>query len=80
MMFNLGPMARSVEDCISILESWFSPDHLPFFPQITSTQLTSELIDQLENKKLKIAYYTDTGFIKACPAVERVVKEAKEIL
>ena len=37
-------------------------------------------MEKLKEKKLRIAYYTDMGFVKASPAVERVVLEAKKIL
>ena len=45
MMLSLGPMARSVEDCIAVLESWFSPEHLPFFPQMTQIPLSSDVVE-----------------------------------
>ena len=38
------------------------------------------MVDALKEKKLRIAWYLDSGYLRSCPGVERVVREAKEIL
>lgn len=37
---TLGPMCKNVEDCISVVESWCSPERLSFFPQAMQVPLT----------------------------------------
>ena len=42
--------------------------------------LREEDVDKYSGKKLRIGYYVSNGFVKPCPAVARVVREAKQIL
>ena len=66
-------MCKTVDDCVAVMESWFKPEHMKLFTRTSKIPFNSEMVDNLKEKKLRIAYYTDTGFLKACPAVERVV-------
>lgn len=41
LVLTLGPMCKTVDDCIAVMESWFAPERLNFLPHIAKIPVTS---------------------------------------
>ena len=62
------------------MECWCTRERLEQHGRIMKIPLREEDVDKYSGKKLRIGYYVSNGFVKPCPAVARVVREAKQIL
>jgi fatty acid amide hydrolase len=73
-----GAMARSVADVALGLRLLSAPGQEVFDPTIAPVQWRDP--EKVDLSKLRVAVYTDDGFIQASPAIRRATREAAEVL
>ena len=77
---TLGPMAKCVEDCAAVMESWCRPGRYEQIPGMMRLPVTQSEVETLKGRKWRFAYFLTTGLVKPCPAVVNAVLSAKRIL
>uniref|UniRef100_F1KWP2 Fatty-acid amide hydrolase 1 n=1 Tax=Ascaris suum TaxID=6253 RepID=F1KWP2_ASCSU len=73
---GFGFFTRSVGELKFLLGNVFgSPTYRKLVPQTVPLPLSTQRINELLKRKLRIGYFLDDGFMKPVPACERVVRE-----
>ena len=77
-----GPMARSVDDCESVMKLWLD-ENSPVWsvdPYTAKVPWKSNLYHATNNSKIRVGYFDNDGWFNPAPACKRVVHEAVNIL
>nr|CAB3244153.1 fatty-acid amide hydrolase 1-like [Phallusia mammillata] len=75
---TLGPMARDVETLVLAMKTLLCPTMFKLDPSVPPMLFNTEVYTT--KRKLCIGFYTDDGYNKPIPAVQRAVKKAKQAL
>lgn len=73
-----GPLARNVADLVLAMKVLATPGQEDFDPSIAPVPVGDPSAIKIKN--LRVAMYTDNGFMKAAPALRRAVGEAATAL
>ncbi|MBZ5583179.1 MAG: amidase, partial [Acidobacteriia bacterium] len=75
-LWQIGPMARSVQDLITVMPLLVGPDGID--PTVVDMPWGDP--SRVDPRRLRLAFYTDNGFAPAGACVARVVRSAAEAL
>ena len=73
-------MARSVRDCVAMMDAMLSPETLMLDPDQLSRPLDRTICYKGLGRKLRIAYFTDDGWFTPVTTCKRAVMEAVQAL
>ncbi|XP_053373624.1 vitamin D3 hydroxylase-associated protein-like isoform X1 [Mercenaria mercenaria] len=73
-----GPMGRDVDTVVMGMKAVLCPKHFELDPDVPPLPFNTEVYES--DRKLRIGYYTNDGYVQCIPGVERAVHEAKAAL
>jgi len=73
-LWQIGPMARHVEDLILAMRLLASEDEEDF------TSLPMPLVESKKSRNLRLAFFVDNGFVRCLPEIVAAVRQCAEFL